>query len=171
MENTSGHHTTHTNQKLTKYEEWGLTQWQIRSIDHTFQHSFWQKICKLQNVHKCEPFWFTSSLFFSKLPMLSTKLSPSFASSARPSLASTSSNALLTQSFHSLTTSIKKEGTNCELETSQLAKTPSSIATSRSSLATLTPFRCTQYFKILNNVAKELSHGGFTFSFLKFPII
>ena len=49
--------------KLKEYEEWWLTQRQIRNIDHTIQYSFSQPICTMQNVSKCEPLWFTSNLF------------------------------------------------------------------------------------------------------------
>ena len=51
-------------EKLKEYEEWGLTQWQIKSSDHTLQYSLWQKICTLQNVRKGESFRFTSVLSF-----------------------------------------------------------------------------------------------------------
>ena len=49
--------------KLKEYEEWRLTQWQIRNTHHTIQYSFWQRILTLQNVSKCEPLRFTSNLF------------------------------------------------------------------------------------------------------------
>ena len=75
---------------------------------------------------------------FSRLPIVSTKLSPSLASSVRLSLASISSNALRTHSSPSLTTTFKP-GTNCKLGTALLPETPSSIATYRSSVATLPP--------------------------------
>ena len=75
---------------------------------------------------------------FSKPPMLSTKLSPSLAFSAPLSLASTSSNALLTHSSPSLTTT-PESGTNCKFGTILPWETLSSIASSRSSVATLPP--------------------------------
>ena len=74
----------------------------------------------------------------SKLPMMSTTLSLSLASSVRLSLASTSSNALLTHSSSSMTTT-SKSGTSCKLGIVLLSGSPSSIASSRSSLATLPP--------------------------------
>ena len=77
-------------------------------------------------------------LCFSKPPKMSTNYSPSLASSVRLSLASTSSNALLTHSSPSLRTT-SKLGTNCKLGTVLLRGTLSSIASSRSSLATLPP--------------------------------
>ena len=92
----------------------------------------------LQNVCKCDPFRFSPPISYSKLPMMSIKLSPSLASSVRLSLASTSSNALLTHSSPSLTTT-SKSGTNCKLGTTLLSGTPSLIASSRSSLATFPP--------------------------------
>ena len=47
--------------KLKEYEEWRLTQWQIRNTDHTLQYGFWQRICPSQNVSKREPFWLKSN--------------------------------------------------------------------------------------------------------------
>ena len=58
----------------------------------------------------------------SRLPLMSTKLSPSLASSVRLSLSSTSPNALLTHSSASLTTT-SKSGTNCKLGTALLPGT------------------------------------------------
>ena len=49
--------------KLKEYEDWRLTQWQIRNTEHTLQYSFWQRICTLQKVSKCKPLWVTSNLF------------------------------------------------------------------------------------------------------------
>ena len=92
----------------------------------------------------------------SKLPMMSTKLSPWLASSAQPSLAATSSNALLTHSALCLTTTFES-GTECELGTNLLAEISSSIASSRSSLVTLPakgeviPTSSSVQLNILNN--------------------
>ena len=123
--------------KLTKHEESGQIHWEIRSIAHTFQHSLWQKICTLKNVLKCESFWFSYSLLF-QAALDVTKISPSLASSVQPSLASTSSTSPLTHSSPFLTTTLKS-ATNCKVGTALLPETPSSIASSHSSLATLPP--------------------------------
>ena len=74
----------------------------------------------------------------SRLPMMSMKLSPSLASSVQLSFASTSTNTLLTHSSLSSIT-IFELGTNCKLGTLLLSGTPSSIASSGSSLAILPP--------------------------------
>ena len=113
---------------------------------------------------------------FSKPPMMSTKLSPSLASSVRLSLASTSSNALLAHSSPSLTTA-SKSGTNCKLGATLLSGTPLSIASSRvrhwrhshqkGMLSGSLP-QLHSIFSIMNDMANELLHGGFTNLFIKF---
>ena len=113
----------------------------------------------------------------SRPPMLSMKLSPSLASSGRLSLASISSSTLLTHSSPSCTPTFEL-GTNCKFGTTLLSGTPSSIASSGSSLATLPPkgdLLPTSHSELLiigNNErrGKKLItlHGGFTYLFMKF---
>ena len=74
----------------------------------------------------------------SRPPMISMKLSPSLVSSVQLSLASISSNTLLTHSSRSWMITFEL-GTNCKFGTTLLSGTPSSNASSGSSLATLPP--------------------------------
>ena len=74
----------------------------------------------------------------SKPPMMSTKLSLSLASSVRLSLASISSNTVLTHSSPYRMATFES-GTKCKFGTTLLSGTASSIASCGSSLATLPP--------------------------------
>ena len=112
---------------------------------------------------------------FSRLPMMSTKLSPSLVSSVRPSLASTSSNVLLTHSSPSLTTTSKsgqiaKWGLHCSQEHSR--HLPVLVhhwlhSHQRGMLSRPLP-QLYSIFSVMNDVANEQLHGGFTYFFKKF---
>ena len=99
--------------------------------------------------------------------MMSTKLSPSLASSVRLSLGSTSSNTLL-----SLPDDHIQIGDKFQMEIALLFGTLSSIASSRSSLGMLSrPLpHLHSIFAIMNDVANELLHGGLLYLFIKFLI-
>ena len=144
------------------------------SVDHTLQHRLGQESCTLQNVRKCESFWFSSSLFF-KLPMMCTKLFSSLASSALPSLNGTSSNALLTHSSTSLTTAFESGqsgnwGPNCSPKHPHQLPVPACLwlCSHQKVKWSLHLLQLNTIFQLLNDVANELFHCWFTYSFIKF---
>ena len=102
----------------------------------------------------------------SRPPMMSMKLSPSLAFSVRLSVASISSNTLLTHSSPSWTTTFES-GTNCKFGTTLFSGTPSLIASSGSSLASLPAkglwspplSRIYSLLVIMNDVANAIAYG------------
>ena len=120
-----------------EFAERRLTQWQIRSFDHTHQHSLWPKIGTLQNVRKCESFWCDSSRLISHATH-DIHATVSFTCFLGSTI--TCFNRLQ-RSPHTILppppTTTFESRTKCELGIKQLGETSSWIASSRSSLSTL----------------------------------
>ena len=100
-------------------EKWRLTQWHIKCIDNILQKRLWQHFCTLQDVSKRYFLGFTTSVS-SRLPTMSTKLSPPLIPSTRQSAwqataASISSIALPMLSLPSHATKTKM-GDNTEIK-------------------------------------------------------
>ena len=119
---------------LKEYEEWRLTQWQIRNTDHTLHYSFWQTICPSRtsaNVNPSDP----NPTSLSRLTMISTKLSPSMVFSSTIACLD-----LLQHSPHALLSFLDDHiriRDKLQIRDNAALGTPSSIASSRLSLTTL----------------------------------
>ena len=123
--------------KLKEFEEWWLAQWQIKNTDHTLQNSFWQRICTPQNVSQSQSLWLTSNLFLQTAHDVNETLS--FTRLFSSTIACLD---VLQYSPHALLSFLDADiriGDKLQIRDNAALGTPSSIASSGSSLATLPP--------------------------------